>query len=186
MFSVGGYVLISALFQSTYERELANAAEENQICQYSFVAYWNLNVQEWMLNEENVRETAQAMTNGSMGSNLRIRLSDQNGEVWFDNTQAKPDEGLLTSIGEEKRGYMLRKTEKGFELQTASRIQLENGEFLYLENIRDVTELFAEREEQYRIYRWWMAGLLAAEGLGCSLMAVWLLRPLRRLSRATR
>lgn len=38
--SVGGYVLISALFQSTYDREVSNAMEENKMLQYSFIACW--------------------------------------------------------------------------------------------------------------------------------------------------
>ena len=58
--------------------------------------------------------------------------------------------------------------------------------FLYLESIRDVTELFEERESQYRIYGQWLAGLLAVQSILCYGMASWLLRPLRRLSRATR
>ena len=37
IFSIGGYVLISALFQSTYDREISNALEENKMMQYSFV-----------------------------------------------------------------------------------------------------------------------------------------------------
>lgn len=186
VFSIGGYVLISALFQLTYERELANAGEENRMCQYSFVAYWNTTVRDFSLSEENVRSTAQAMVRDGMGENLRIRISNQDREVWFDNTQAMPDAGLFDAVNAGSRGQMLRRTDAGYELQTVSRIEMEQGEFLYLESIRDVTEIFAERETQFQIYRWWMAGLLLAEGLGCALMAVWLLRPLRQLARATR
>ena len=52
--SVGGYVLISALFQSTYEREIENALEENQMLQYSFLAHWNMYVRDFELTKENV------------------------------------------------------------------------------------------------------------------------------------
>lgn len=54
--SIGGYVLISALFQSTYDREISNALEENKMMQYSFVAYWNTTVQELQVTKENVEK----------------------------------------------------------------------------------------------------------------------------------
>ena len=36
---IGGYALLSALFQSAYRREIKSAAEENRMLQYSFAAY---------------------------------------------------------------------------------------------------------------------------------------------------
>lgn len=184
--SIGGYLLIRSLFQATYDREVANAEEENRMLQYSFVAYWNTTVQDAEFTREHVQKTAQAMTEGMSGSALRIRLSDGGEEVWFDSTQAAPDDGLLENIGNDQRGYVLRKTAAGYELQSASVIQMEGGELLYLESIRDVTSLFEERESQYGIYRKWMAWLLAVQGISCYVQAGWLMRPLRRLSRATR
>ncbi|MBO5158990.1 MAG: hypothetical protein J6J03_08545 [Tyzzerella sp.] len=65
-FSIGGYVLISALFQSTYEREIENAVEENQMFQYSFVAYWNTTVQDSKITKENIEKTANVMIQNSI------------------------------------------------------------------------------------------------------------------------
>ena len=186
VFGIGGYVLISALFQSTYNREIANAGEENRMLQYSFIAYWNTTVPDLKLNEENVQKTAKAMVEGMAGSSLRIRISGKDKEVFYDNTKSRPDEGLLEIVETDSRGHALRKTEDGYELQTASIIQIAGGEYLYLESIRDVTALFDDRDAQYSIYKRWMVGLLLVQSLFCYLMAVWLLRPLRRLSRATR
>ncbi len=186
IFSIGGYVLISALFQSTYERETANAGEENRMLQYSFAAYWSAAIQDMELSKENVRRTADAMVEGMAGSDLRIRISDGAGQVLYDNAEADPDTGLLETITRTSRGHMLRKTDSGYELQTASMVCLGEEEFLYLESIRDVTELFRERAFQYRIYRQWLVGLLAVQSVLCYGMASWLLRPLRRLSRAAR
>ena len=68
--SIGGYLLIRALFQATYDREVANAQEENRMLQYSFVAYWNTTVQDMEFIKENVQKTAQAMVEGMPGSVL--------------------------------------------------------------------------------------------------------------------
>ena len=51
---------------------------------------------------------------------------------------------------------------------------------------RDVTALFNDRADQYRIYRRWMLVVLLLELPVCYLMTVWLLKPLGRLSRAAR
>ncbi|MBO5159445.1 MAG: HAMP domain-containing histidine kinase [Lachnospiraceae bacterium] len=64
-------------------------------------------------------------------------------------------------------------------------IQMEEEEILYIETIRDVTAIFEERDEQYRIYQWWMMGILLIESLCCYVMAMWLLRPLKHLTKTT-
>ncbi len=186
IFSVGGYVLIQALFQSTYDRERATALEENQMLQYSFVAYWNTTVQDTELTRENVERTARAMTEGMADSRPRIRFSAPEKRILFDSTGAEPDFGLLEGLGADQRAQMLRKSQEGYELQTASRIQVGQEGILYLESIRDITDLFEERETQYGIYKQWMTGLLAVQSLSSCALAAWLLRPLRRLSRVTR
>ncbi|MBQ8185010.1 MAG: HAMP domain-containing histidine kinase [Lachnospiraceae bacterium] len=185
MLSVGGFFLVQALFQGTYERETLSAEEENRMLQYSFVAYWNTTVKDTELTREHVEETAQIMVDAMAGS-PRIRISDEQQNVLFDNTQAAPDDGLVQSVDKDQRGQRLRETEGGYELQTVSLISVEDQQFLYLESMRDVTALFEERSAQYGIYRRWMLGILAAEGLCCFALAMWLMRPVRRLSRVTR
>jgi signal transduction histidine kinase len=186
VFSIGGYILISSLFRSTYEREAANAGEENRMLQYAFVAYWNTTVQDMKLNEENVSKTAEAMLDGMAGSSLQICILSKDGEILYRNMDTEPDGELLAAVTEDSRGHVLCKNEAGYELQTVSMIRMENGQAVYLESVRDMTQLFAERSSQYEIYRRWMAGLLVVQSVFCYLMAVWLLRPLHRLSGAVR
>lgn len=178
--SIGGYVLISALFQSTYEREVENALEENQMLQYSFLAHWNMHVRDFELTKENVVKVVEAMRQNLQGS--RIRVSDKEQFIIADYANAAIDCGLLDSINSETRGYRLRKNRSGYELQTASVICVEDEQFLYLESIRDVTEIFKERDRQYNIYRLWMLGILFLESISCVCMAMWMLRPLKHLS----
>lgn len=178
--SVGGYVLISALFQSTYEREIENALEENQMLQYSFLAHWNMYVRDFDLTKENVVKVVEAMRQNLQGS--RIRVSDEEQFVIADYANAAIDRGLLDSINAETRGYRLRKNQSGYELQTASILCVKDEQFLYLESIRDVTGIFRERDRQYNIYRLWMLGILLLESISCVCMAMWMLRPLKHLS----
>lgn len=184
--SVGGSILLSALFQSTYQREVEHAIEENRMLQNSFAAYWSVTVQEAAVQEEQVRETALACVGGRKEDRIRMRIFDSNQKILYDNTQTEPNPELLTQAAADKRVHMLCRTEDSYSIRTISMICLEHEEALCLESIRDVTTVFTEREAQLRIYRWWMLGILVTEGVCSCLMAVWLLRPLRRLSRTTR
>ena len=181
--SAGGYVLISSMFESTYKREVESALEENQMMQYSFVAHWSTQVKKSEFSKENVIKTVEAMMQNMKGS--RIRISDKSQFVMADTTKAAKDDGLLDTLTAQSRGYCLRKTDSGYELQTASMIFIEEKEPLYLETICDVTEVFEERQQQYNIYRLWMLGILVLESICCFVMAAWMLRPLKHLTQIT-
>ena len=188
---IGGYALLSALFQSAYRREIKSAAEENRMLQYSFAAYWSTALREGSSGfpETDVRRTAQAMQEGMAGTELRFQLYNREGKELYDSGAAEllgqgQREQLFLAASEETRSRMLVETEDGYGLATVSTLLLEDGTLVYLETDRDVTALFTERREQYSIYRWWMAGLVLLQGLGSYLLAAWLLRPLGRLSRA--
>ena len=152
--SVGGSILLSALFQSTYQREVEHAIEENRMLQNSFAAYWSVTVHEAAVQEEQVRETALACVGGRKEDRIRMRIFDSNEKILYDNTQTEPNPELLTQAAADKRVHMLCRTEDSYSIRTISMICLENEEALCLESIRDVTAVFTEREAQLRIYRW--------------------------------
>ena len=190
---IGGYALLSALFQSSWQREVKNAAEENRMLQYSFAAYWSTTARERNSGylETDVRRAAQAMKEGMTGTELSFRIYSQDGTELYASESGEllgedDRQRLHGAVSEDTSGRILVRSGESYELVTASGILMEDGTVLCLESGRDVTALFADRENQYAIYRRWMAGLLLLEGLGCYLIAVWLLRPLRRLSRAAR
>ena len=141
--------------------------------------------------ETDVRRAAQAMQEGMSGTELRFQLYNQEGRELYDSgaeeiLRDSQREVLFSAASGETGARMMVRTGEGFGLATVSTVLMEDGTLLYLETDRDVTALFADRESQYGIYRRWMAGLLLLQGLGCYLIAVWLLRPLGRLSRASR
>lgn len=185
IFSIGGYALMSEMFRATYQREIHNASEENEILRYSFVTYWNTAAVNFNIGEENVEKTAEAMLRAMRESSVRMRISDESGKILFDNAKTTADMDILKSINEKVQGHCLKKTETGYELQTVGAIRTEQGEVLYLETVRDVSDIFKERDAQYGIYLRWMAGMLLIESVCCYGMARWLLRPLKRLSKAS-
>lgn len=190
---IGGCVLLTALFQSSWQREIRNAAEENRMLQYSFAAYWNTTSRGAGsgLTEMEVSRTARAMEEGMAGTELNFCIYSQEGKelytVGSGRFPEKEQQSWLQAVAsEETRSRILMREEGMYRLITVGSILMEDGSMIFLETERDVTAIFEDRQNQYAIYRRWMAGLLLMEGLGCYLTAGWLLRPLGRLSRAAR
>ncbi len=191
---LGGYALLGALFSSSWQRETRNAAEENRMLAYSFVAYWNTTVQEWNnFTDEEIQKTAEAMSLGMTDSGLTFRIYDGDGQplylekqIPYDQEKEKDTKKLIEAVSGENRVRELREENGSYELATMSSLSLGEKRVIYLESDRDVTALFTDRADQYRIYRRWMIAILLLELPVCYALTVWLLRPLRRLSRATR
>ena len=161
---------------------------------YSFVAYWNTTVQEWQnFTDKEIQKTAEAMSQGMTDSGLTFRIYDGDDQplymekqIPYDQEKEKDIQKLIKAASGETRARELREENGTYELATMSRILLGEKRVIYLESDRDVTALFNDRTEQYRIYRRWMLVVLLLELPVCYLMTVWLLKPLRRLSRAAR
>lgn len=189
---LGGYVLLEALFSFSWKRELQTASEENRMLAYSFAAYWNTGIQEWQnFTDEEIQETAEAMTESMTDSALCFGIYDENGESLYIGNQSRAYETeelsrLLEAAAGEKRAGLLFQEKDGETLVFLSPLDLGEKRTIYLESSRDVSVLFAERKAEYRIYRTWMAVILLLELPLCFFLSSWLLRPLRRLSGATR
>lgn len=186
-FGAGGCFLISALFQSAYERELVNAGKENQMLQYSFLTFYGTSARDAMsLEEEDVWETARELSGSMKGSPVSFRLTRaSDGEILYENENSHLEQEILKSVETDSRSSMLQRDGETYWLQTASQISVGNDS-LYLESFRDVSGLFADRERQFEIYRIWMTVLVIVQSIFSYVTALWLLRPLRRLSRASK
>lgn len=186
VFSIGGFFLISSLFQSTFQREAESALEENRMLRYAFVAYWNTTVPTFDIHEESVQEAVNVMQEGMKGSDVRFRITHPDYKSpLYDNTEAKEDKELLTMVDADKDGYLRRRTKDGYELQVAGAISTIGDEVIYVETIRDITVIYKERNQQYRIYLKWLAGVLIIEAICGYIITKWLLKPLKRLSEIT-
>lgn len=186
-FGAGGCFLISALFQSAYERELVNAGKENQMLQYSFLTFYGTSARDAMsLEEEDVWETARELSGSMKGSPVSFRLTRaSDGEILYENEKSHLEQEILKSVETDSRSSMLQRDGETYWLQTASQISVGNDS-LYLESFRDISGLFADRERQFEIYRIWMTVLVIVQSIFSYVTALWLLRPLRRLSRASK
>ena len=183
--SAGGYALIDAQFRSSLDREVSSLYEENDLLRFALA-------QELAFNPLYTRrELAEAaggisITTGQ-GRTVSFRLSDENGTALGGSGTLPVEAVALTAhLAQGQRGWMMNALGDGrIYLHAASPLALEDG-ILYLENCREVGELFRTRSEQYQSFFSLLLALTGAVGVLSLATAAMLLRPLGRLSAATR
>ncbi|WP_300689969.1 HAMP domain-containing sensor histidine kinase [uncultured Oscillibacter sp.] len=183
--SAGGYALIHTQFRASLDREVAALYEENDLLRFALAQELAFNP---LYSREELAKAAGgiSITTGQ-GRTVSFRLSDEAGTT-LGGSGALPVEaaGLTSQIPAGQRGWVMSAPADGrIYLHAASPLALEDG-ILYLENCREVGELFQSRSEQYRSFFSLMLVLTGAVG-GLSLaVAAMLARPLARLSAAAR
>ena len=107
---IGGYALLSALFQSAYRRRLKARRRKTGCCSIPFAAYWSTALREGSSGfpETDVRRTAQAMQEGMAGTELRFQLYNREGKELYDSGAAEllgqgQREQLFLTASEETR-----------------------------------------------------------------------------------
>jgi signal transduction histidine kinase len=182
-FSVGGYLLITALFQSVYNREIDSAKEENKIIQYSFAtALSAISGGENTIKENVIIDISKTMAKNIRGDDTQIRVSNQNFEKLYESNKMEFGTALLGKISANTRGYTILKDEKGYYIQTAC-ILIVSKQKYYLESFRDITSLYEEREEQFNVYKKILFVLIIVNGLISYLISLWITYPIKKVSR---
>lgn len=182
--SAGGYLLIDNQFRGALNREVSSLYEENDLLRYTLA-------QELSFHPDYARSELAKAAGGIRISTSRgtvaFRLSGEDGETLGGRDSLPVESSALTGrLPEGQRGWTMETLGDGRTyLHAASPLALEDG-ILYLENCREISDLFTSRDEQYRSFFALLLLLTGAVGvLSLALTAV-LLRPLDRLSAATR
>ena len=152
--------------------------------QNSLVAYWSTSADETLATGANVKKIVQSLVNANSDDDIRIRVSNEKKLVYYDNSGVLQYSDLMEAVDADTRAYMVVNTEGVYELITAGAIIINDDELLYLESVRDITDVFRNRDRQYKIYRLWLMGMLVIETILCYLITLWQLRQLHNLSRA--
>lgn len=185
-FCIGGYLLISSLFQFAYDREIVTAKDENQMLQFAFATAWSvMPISYQNATDDMIEQIALSIKNNTIGENTKIRISNEKQEVIYDNTKLSIQGDLLKHIQKENRGYTVLKIENEYYTQTACILNMDEKQ-IYLESFRNITAIFVQREEQYRIYEKLIVGLIVVNGLFSYILSIWLTYPIKKLSKVTR
>ena len=180
-----GYFFVNYVFQTSLERETRQALDESSILSFAFeTAALNIPSKYDVLPDGTVEQIGVYLENSGQHGSRLLRISDASGKVLYASEGFTGDTALWEEHGENTRVYRVLQIGSLYYIQTQTRINI-SDRLLRLETMKDVTEVYTERTEGFRMYRRVTVIVLLCSGVVMTLIACWLTRPIRLLTRAT-
>ncbi len=183
-FSIGGYFLISAVFQSALNRESNSALEENKMLHSYFGAVITTITSEEQSKMAMIK-TSESIISHFSNDKLSIRISDDAQNIIAQSDDVNFDMNLLKQLEDDSLAYKTIEYNSSYYIQTASVLNTFSGK-VYLETIHDISSIFADRQNLFSFYRKLIFCMLIINGLLVFFMTLWTLSPLKKLSNTTR
>ena len=183
-FSIGGYFLISAVFQSAFNRESSSALEENKMLRSYFGAVITTITSEEQ-SKISMIKTSESIISHFSNDKLSIRISDDAQNIIAQSDDVNFDMNLLKQLEDDSLAYKTIEYNSSYYIQAASVLNTFSGK-MYLETIHDISSIFADRQNLFSFYRKLIFCMLIINGLLVFFMTLWTLSPLKRLSNTTR
>lgn len=186
-FGFSGYYFVHYVFERALDREVGQALDENSILKFAFeTAALNVPAKYDVLLEDTARQIASNLEAGGQDTGRMLRISDDQERVLYAADGFTADGGLLTALHENTKTYRVIRLDDGsYYIQTAAALEALDKS-LYLETMRDVTEVFHDRATGFAVYRRVTVMILLLGTVLMHLISSWLTRPIRLLTRATK
>lgn len=185
-FGAFGTWMIHLAYEKSYQRVLGETERENQMFQLSFEM--NLNaLDEVYQNDGIIPVTAASIIQNLSDKGSTFRIYNKEQELLYEN---KPEisfnDLLLSSLDQDTPcGYQLQKKEEKTYLLFACRSVIGDNTY-YLENIRNISEIYQERELYYDWYTTIMLILVVIITVLVFVITHMLTRSIAALSQTTR
>ncbi len=180
-FSIGGYIFISSIFQTTLEREKEAAISENKLMCGYFQTVYSTTYKSPNAPLVVSKSLIDDFTN--KGVTLRIYNNDQ--QVMVENNDTPQGKELISAINESTLVHTIIQYQGRYYIQSVAAIQTLN-ENVYLESYHEITSLFEYRQQLFQNYRKTMLLMLLLNGVIVSLITWLTIRPIQRLSKTTK
>ncbi len=180
-----GYFFVNYVFQTSLERETRQALDESSILSFAFeTAALNIPSKYDVLPDGTVEQIGVYLENSGQHGSRLLRISDAGGKVLYASEGFTGDTSLWEERGENTRVYRVIQSGDSYYIQTQTKINV-SDRLLNLETMKDVTAVYTERTAGFRMYRRVTVIVLLCSGAVMTLIACWLTRPIRLLTRAT-
>lgn len=186
VFGIGGYFFVNDVFKASMEREMRQALDENSILRFAFeTAALNVPSKYGILQNAAVKEIGASLENSRQSTGRLLRLSDEKKESLYASEGFVEDISLLSAVEANTRVSQVIRFEDRYYIQTGAMVD-SLDRYLYLETMRDVTDVYTERTRGFQVYRNLTLLLLALSGVCMYFIAAWLTRPIQILTQAAR
>lgn len=185
-FGFSGFYFVNYVFQTSMDREVGQAMDENSILRFAFeTAALNVPAKYDVLQDTTVGQIAFNLENSGNNLNRLLRILDQQEQVLYASAGFHADEQLIPHTDESQKTYRIIRTGESYFIQTCTTVNALDR-VLYLETLKDVSEVFKERALGFSVYRRVTVAMLLGGTLIMHLISSWLTRPIRLLTRATK
>ena len=185
-FGMGGYFFVNYVFDTSMEREIGQAMDESSILQFAFeTAALNIPSKYDLLQDKTIEQIGSNLEKGGQGTSRLLRLSDEERQPLYASDGFVEETDFLTGIEEQTRIYQVIQYGGHYYVQTGNVINALDR-ILYLETLKDVTEVFEERTQGFSVYRRLTLLMLFCGSVVMLFITAWLTKPIRLLTKAAR
>lgn len=184
--AIGGYSFVNFVFQTSLEREKEQALDETNIIQFAFeTAALNIPSRYDVLQDTTIEEIGYNLERGGQNNGSRmLRISDEDRRTLYLGNGFEPDEAFLSEVTEDAKIYQLREVHGRYYIHTGTTLHAMDR-VLYLETMRDITQIYEERKAGFGVYRKVILFVLICASVIMYLICRWLTKPIRLLTKAT-
>lgn len=185
-FGFSGFYFVNYVFETSMDREVGQAMDESSILRFAFeTAALNVPAKYDVLQDTTVSQIASNLETGGHTTSRLLRICDEQKNVLYASTGFTADKTLLDGTSQESRAYRVLAQDDFYYIQTGTTINALDR-VLYLETMRDVSEVFMDRALGFSVYRRVTLIMLLCGTAVMYLIASFLTRPIRLLTRATK
>lgn len=181
-----GFYFVNNVFENSLDREVGQALDESSILGFAFeTAALNVPLKYSVLPDSVVEEIASKLEMGGQNGGRLLRIADEEKNILYTSSGFTADEGLLPQTDQHTKAYRVICAQDRFYVHTCVSINALNR-ILYLETMKDVTDVFTERALGFSLYRKVTLVMLLTGMVIMLFIASLLTKPIRLLTRATR
>ena len=181
-----GFYFVNYVFETSLEREVGQAMDESSILGFAFeTAALSVPAKYSVLPNNTVEEIASNLERGGQSDGRLLRISDEEKNVLYTSDGFGMDDELLLQTGENIKTYRIIQEKDKYYVHTGTTVNALNR-ILYLENMKDVSEVFTERTMGFSLYRKVTLVMLFAGMLIMQIISSLLTKPVRLLTEATK
>lgn len=185
-FGFSGYYFVNYIFETSLEREVSQAMDDSSVLQFAFeTAALNIPSKYDVLPDAIAEQIGFSLENSGQGNGRLLRLSDEERRVLYVSDGFAEPSDFLDKVSETTRIYQVLPQGDRYYIQTGTKFYA-LGRVLYLETMRDVTEVFWERGMGFSVYRRVTVAVLLVSSLVMLFFSRWLTEPIRRLRDAAK
>lgn len=181
-----GFYFVNFVFETSLNREISQALDESSILGFAFeTAALNVPAKYNVLQDNTVEQIASNLETGGHNASRLLRLSDEQKNPLYASAGFTAGDELLKQTKEDTKTYQVIGQQGSYYIQTGITVNTLDR-ILYLETMKDVSDVFEERALGFSVYRRVTMIMLLLGAFIMHFISSWLTKPIRLLTRATK